>query len=57
MDLASRVLDWVAIRSVTGHEGDYGDALARRCRELGLDVERQELAPGRFNVLARGARP
>lgn len=57
MDLARRVLDWVAIPSVTGKEGDYGDALARRCREIGLDVERQTLAPGRFNVLARGARP
>lgn len=57
MDLARRVLEWVAIPSVTGQEGDYGDALARRCSELGLDVERQQLAPGRFNVLARGARP
>lgn len=57
MDLARRVLDWVAIPSVTGREGDYGDALARRCGEIGLAVERQELAPGRFNVLARGARP
>ena len=57
MDLARRVLDWVAIPSVTGREGDYGDALARRCAEIGLAVERQELAPERFNVLARGARP
>lgn len=57
MDLPRRVLDWVAIPSVTGREGDYGDALARRCGEIGLAVERQELAPGRFNVLARGKRP
>ncbi|MBL8858964.1 MAG: M20/M25/M40 family metallo-hydrolase [Planctomycetes bacterium] len=57
MELARQVLDWVAIPSVTGNEGDYGDAIARRCTALGLAVERQQLAPGRFNVLARGARP
>lgn len=49
--------DWVAIPSITGAEGDYGDALARRAVALGLSVERQELAPGRFNVLARAGRP
>lgn len=57
MDLQSRVLEWVAIPSVTGSEGDYGDALARHCGAIGLAVERQQLAPGRFNVLARGERP
>jgi acetylornithine deacetylase len=57
MKLVQNVLDWVAIPSVTGNEGSYGDALARACRALGLDVERQELSAGRFNVLARGARP
>ncbi|MDZ4774166.1 MAG: M20/M25/M40 family metallo-hydrolase [Planctomycetota bacterium] len=57
MELAQRVLDWVAIPSVTGDEGDYGDALARYCNSIGLAVERQALSPGRFNVLARGARP
>jgi acetylornithine deacetylase len=57
MELAQTVLDWVAIPSVTGSEGDYGDAIARHCSTIGLDVERQALAPGRFNVLARGARP
>ncbi len=55
--LVSNVKDWVAIPSVTGAESDYGDALARECERIGLAVERQELAPGRFNVLARGARP
>jgi acetylornithine deacetylase len=49
--------DWVEIRSITGAEGDYGDALARRLTELGFDVERQALAPGRFNVLARAGKP
>jgi acetylornithine deacetylase len=55
--LARNVLDWVAIPSVTGSEGDYGDALARECQRIGLAVERQELAPGRFNVLARTGAP
>jgi len=58
MDAWIRTLcDWVAIPSVTGTEGGYGDALARRLGALGLGVERQELAPGRFNVLARAGRP
>ena len=52
----SKLCDWIAIPSVTGDERDYADALARELRGLGLGVERQELAPGRFNVLARGAR-
>lgn len=54
-DAIRTLLDWVDIQSVTGSEGDYGDALARRLAEIGLDVERQELSPGRFNVLARAA--
>ncbi len=49
--------DWIAIDSVTGREGDYGDALARHLGRLGLAVERQELEPGRFNVLARAEEP
>ncbi len=49
--------DWVDIQSVTGSEGDYGDALAGRLAQMGLAVERQELAPGRFNVLARAGKP
>lgn len=56
-ELAKRTLEWVEIPSVTGDEAQYGDALARHCRRLGLDVELQELSPGRRNVLARGARP
>ena len=51
------LLDWIAIPSVTGTEGDYGDALARELSALGLEVERQPLAPGRFNVLARAGAP
>jgi len=51
------LLDWIAIDSVTGHEGDYGNAVARHVQALGFDVERQEVAPGRFNVLARAGEP
>lgn len=57
MGIYERLCDLVAIPSVTGDEKDYGDALARELEALGLGVERQELAPGRFNVLARGANP
>ncbi|MEQ1892106.1 MAG: M20/M25/M40 family metallo-hydrolase, partial [Planctomycetota bacterium] len=55
--MIERLLDWIAIESVTGHEGDYGDAVARHLASLGFGVERQELAPGRFNVLARADAP
>ena len=56
-ELARRTMEWVEIPSTTGREAQYGEALAAHCRRLGLAVETQELAPGRFNVLARGARP
>ncbi len=51
------LIDWIEIESVTGAEADYGDSLGRRVEQLGLDVERQELCPGRFNVLARAGTP
>jgi len=56
-DLIDTLCDWIAIDSVTGREGDYGDALSRHLVALGFDVERQELEPGRFNVLARAGAP
>ena len=46
-ELWTRLQEWVEIPSVTGGEADYGDALARRLEALGLDVERQDVAPGR----------
>ena len=55
--LVSDLSDWIEIPSVTGEEGDYGDALTRKLSEAGFDVERQEVAPGRFNVLARAGSP
>ncbi len=48
-----KLQEWIAIPSVTGDEHDYAEALARELAPLGFGVERQELAPGRFNVLAR----
>jgi acetylornithine deacetylase len=57
LDSFRKLCEWIAIPSVTGAEGDYGDAIARELGSLGLGVERQEVAPGRSNVLARGARP
>ena len=57
MTTLDTLLEWIDIDSVTGGEGDYGDALARHLEALGFAVERQELEPGRFNVLARGSNP
>jgi acetylornithine deacetylase len=53
----ARLLDWIDIPSTSGEEGSYGDALARELVAAGFDVERQELSPGRFNVLARTGAP
>ena len=53
----AELLDWIDTPSTTGEEGSYGDALSRKLVALGFDVERQELSPGRFNVLARTGAP
>jgi len=55
--LARTLQDWIAVPSITGGEGDYGDVLARWLSAKGFSVERQEVAPGRFNVLARAGAP
>jgi len=49
--------DWIAIPSITGGEADYGDALGRYLVARGFSVERQSVAPGRFNLLARAGSP
>jgi acetylornithine deacetylase len=51
------LLEWIDIDSTTGSEAAYGDALARRLEAEGFDVERQEVAEGRFNVLGRLGEP
>ncbi len=42
----------VRINSATGEEGLVGEYLAGRLEELGYEVTRQEVSPGRFNVYA-----
>lgn len=48
-ELTRKLID---IPSLTGDEGDAGLFLATHLEGLGYRVERQEIAPGRFNVLA-----
>jgi len=57
MSAIDTLLDWIDIDSVTGGEGDYADALIRFVEAAGFAAERQELEPGRFNVLARAGEP
>ncbi len=49
--------EWIDVPSITGGEAGYADVLARRLAAEGLEVERKEVAPGRFNVLARRGSP
>ena len=56
-ELTRTLVEWIEIPSVTGEEGDYGDSLARALEGAGFAVERQQVAPGRFNVLARAGSP
>lgn len=44
---------WIDVPSITGAEDDYADLVTRHLEQLGFDVERQPLAPGRSNLLAR----
>ncbi len=45
--------DLIDIPSPTGQEYEIGEYVARRYAELGLEVERQEVEPGRNNIVAR----
>jgi acetylornithine deacetylase len=51
--------DLIDIPSPTGEEYEIGEYVARRFAELGMEVERQEVEPGRNNIVARlhGSRP
>ncbi len=51
------LLDWIAVDSTTGREGEYADALADHLRRVGFAVERQAVGPGRDNLLARAGPP
>ena len=57
MDPLERLLDWIDVPSLSGEEGDFGDLIASELESIGLAVERQDVAPGRFNVLARADEP
>jgi acetylornithine deacetylase len=49
VELTRKLID---VPSVTGEEGRVGEWLAEYLEELGYWVERQEVAPDRFNVIA-----
>lgn len=52
MDLFELTRKLIDIPSVTGDENSVGMFLASHLEALGYKVERQEVAPGRFNVIA-----
>ncbi|MEZ6004927.1 MAG: M20/M25/M40 family metallo-hydrolase [Planctomycetota bacterium] len=56
-ELEDLLVDFIEIPSVTGAEHDYSEALASALVARGFDVERQEVEPGRCNLLARAGRP
>lgn len=43
----------VRVKSYGGNEDKISDLMAQRLSETGLAVEKQEVAPGRFNVIGR----
>ncbi|HXG39495.1 MAG TPA: M20/M25/M40 family metallo-hydrolase [Candidatus Limnocylindrales bacterium] len=52
-ELVAMTCQLVEIASPTGEEGPLAEYVAGRFAELGLEVERQEVEPGRDNVVAR----
>lgn len=53
LDTVAFARELIDIDSTTGSEQAAGEWLARRLEGLGYDVERQPVANGRFNVVAR----
>src|SRR5712671_1050524 len=53
-ELAAQLM---AIPSVTGNELEVGNFLAARLGSAGYRIEKQEVGPGRFNVMAFAERP
>jgi acetylornithine deacetylase len=49
--LVQKALELVSVPSPTGDEQAMGEHMARSLRELGLDVERQEVEDGRPNIV------
>jgi acetylornithine deacetylase len=57
MSLFELTRQLIDIPSVTGEEGAVGSFLVGHLEDLGYRVEKQEIAPGRFNVLATTGEP
>src|SRR6185437_12941739 len=57
MDVFNLTRALIDIPSVTGDERAVGQFLSNYLEEAGLRVERQEVAPERFNVIARTHAP
>ena len=57
MDPIALTRELVQIDSPTGQEGAVGDFLAHALDKLGYQVQKQEVTPGRWNVLALRAQP
>lgn len=51
--VTERVCALCEIPSVSGHEGEIGKRAAQILRHSGLEVEEQEVAPQRHNIIAR----
>ena len=52
-EMVDMTRDLVEIPSATGEEGNIADYVAERFRGLGMDIQLQEVEPGRNNVVAR----
>ncbi len=57
MTLFALTRELIDIPSLTGEEGAVGSFLARDLEQRGYNVERQQIAPERFNVLATTGEP
>src|SRR5437762_2825429 len=57
MDPIALTRELVQINSPTGEEGPVGEFLAQALERLGYQVRRQEVTPGRWNVLATREAP
>ena len=57
MSLLKLTRELIDIPSVTGDELAVAEYLSKHLEELGYQVERQEVAQDRFNVIATGAEP
>src|SRR5918998_1470774 len=52
MNLFDLTRELIDIPSITGDEARVGEYLSEYLQRLGFSVERQEVAPDRFNVIA-----